>query len=367
MDEISLQRLQYPPNLRPRDLHYFEARGLPELREAAAGFLHTVSGLQRVDAENLVVGVGAGSILESLAYNLFDPGDAVLIPAPYYSGYAHDLGTRFGVAIAAAPMAAEDEFRFDITVLEKGLRSAADAGLNPRALLVNSPVNPLGRLYSPAELEAMVGFCAHHGLHLIADEMYAHSVFDAGAGGFTSLLEIGAAYRSHIHLVYGIAKDLALSGFRVGFCYSENPQLLEGLKACALFYCVPAPVQLTVAHLLQDLDGCRAFIDENRRRLAAAYRHFQQQAEQQLDLQYLPSRAGHFVFVNLAPYLQSADAAGERALFERIFSEAGVNLTPGQYFGCEDPGWFRLCFAHQPAVVSEALKRLAKALQAWSL
>ncbi len=358
MDDYNLARVAQPLAMQSEHLHYSEPRGIASLRQALAVFMTEISGLHGINPDNVIVAAGAGSILESIAYNLFDRDDALITPAPYYSGYDHDFGTRFGVKIVPAYMDARNHFRFEMDRLDDCYKRTIKSGQAVKALLINSPNNPLGQLYSIENLENIVAFARSHQLHIIADEIYTHSIFDSEQQGYKSLLEIDPGYRDHIHRVYGIAKDFALSGFRVGFCYSENEQLLEGMKTSVYFSNVSTHSQVLTETLLSDLPACRKFFAINRQKLLAAFQHLQSELQQCPRLEYLHTQAGHFVFIDFSHYLQPPTFEAELALFDDLFSQTRVNITPGQYFKCNTPGWFRLCFANHPEVVSEALRRL---------
>ncbi|MFC1748886.1 aminotransferase class I/II-fold pyridoxal phosphate-dependent enzyme [Pseudomonadota bacterium] len=360
MDQESLARVTQPFALNKHYLHYAEFRGIHSLRKRIALFLEQVSFIKEVSPNNIVIGNGVSSLLESLAYTLFDEGDAVLIPSPCYSGYHDDFSARFGVKIITAPMSLDNDFALDMDIIKRRYKEAVADGEQIKALLINSPNNPLGHVYSEKVLTEAVKFAQENDLQIISDEIYTHSVFEGSRAG--SLLEIGKEYRHSIHMLYGMAKDFGLSGFKFGFVYSENSKLIQAMSANAYFYNVSTYTQAVVEQLFTDIASTRQFLKLYKQRLGKAYQHFQACNQATLDAPYIPAQGGHFVFINLGAFLSENTFEAEMLLFENIWESGRVNITPGQFFACPTPGWFRLCFANEAVLVSEAFFRLKKLL-----
>ena len=302
-------------------------------------------------------------VLESLAFSLFDQGDALIIPAPCYTGYQEDFKHRFGVNIIPAPMADENQFDLDVDVLQQVYAQAVQQGERVKAILINNPNNPLGKHYTRAQLEAVVAFAMRHRLQIIADEIYAHSVFDASHGPFESLLTIGAHYQENIHVLYGLAKDFGLSGFKFAFYYSENKDAVKAMASNAYFYNVSTLLQHAVTELFSDISGIRSFLYAYKNKLKKAHHDLLRINDQTVAAPILPSQGGHFIFINLEEYLVGKTTADEMQFFHRIWSEAKVNITPGQFFHCPYPGWFRVCFAAPREQVEQGFIRLKRLVQ----
>ena len=339
-------------------LHYADFRGIAPLREVLATFLREVTGIPDAKAEHIVIGNGVSSLLESLAFSLFDPGDGLIVPAPCYTGYQEDFKHRFGVNIIPAPMPCENQFDLDVDVLQQTYAQAVQQGERVKAILINNPNNPLGKHYTRAQLEAVVEFAMAHRLQIIADEIYAHSIFDSCHGPFESLLTIGAHYQENIHVLYGLAKDFGLSGFKFAFYYSENEDAVKAMASNAYFYNVSTLLQHTVETLFSDISRIRVFLGTYNKKLTQAHKDVLQINEQTIAAPVLSAQGGHFVFINLVKYLSASTFEAEMQLFHRIWSEAKVNITPGQFFHCPYPGWFRVCFAAPREQVEQSFIRL---------
>ena len=197
-----------------------------------------------IDASNILATNGVSSLIDMVAFNVCDPGDGILLPTPTYSMFELDLCARAGIAILPVPtLRPEDQFRADfssefIKLLEAACDDASRRGIRTKAILLANPSNPLGRFYSRKMLEEIAKFCGHRRLHLIADEIYALSGFKSDQPerlpGFTSVLSLAddpenGVFSENIHSLYGLSKDWAMGGLRLGFFVTRNDKLW---KAC---------------------------------------------------------------------------------------------------------------------------------------
>jgi len=362
MGDESLAWVNHPLVLQEHALHYSEFRGSAGLRERLASFLRESSGMAEVGADNIVIGNGVSCLLESLAYTLFDAGDSILIPSPCYTGYSEDFHHRFGVNIIAAPMRATEEFALNSDILRKVYDDALQDGARVKALLINSPNNPTGRQYPRGEIEKAVAFAEEAGLQVIADEIYAHSLFEPEKNRFESVWDIAPHYRDSIHILYGLAKDFGLSGFKFAIYCAGHPEAVEAMSRNAYFYNVSTHTQALVERLFSAPDELNRFLARYQQRLCTAHQHLQRCNHQTLGLPMATSQGGHFVLLDFSALLEAPTFDAETALYYRIWREAKVNITPGQYFACQTPGWFRLCFANHAATVTEAFRRMGEIL-----
>jgi aspartate/methionine/tyrosine aminotransferase len=341
--------LEASQEIRGNDTHYNELHGAGFFRKAIAEFLAGRAG-RRLDPDNIAVASGASGILEMLAFVLCDPGDTVLIPAPYYSGFDHDLALRSQAKLRHVGLHSPD-FELTAAAIEEVYDDAVTEGTDVRAILINSPQNPLGQVYKEALIRDVVAFAEERQLHVILDEIYAESLMPA-VTHFSGLgLESGL-----VHVVYGFAKDFGLSGYKVGVLHSRNKEVIKTVQDSTYFYSVSMQTQRTLANLLgsRQLGG---FLDRMRSRLLEAYEHVTGELAGN-GIPFLPVRGGIVLWLDLRGFLTSASFDGERSLFDRIFEELKVSITPGQAFHCLEPGWFRLCFTVPETHRAEGVRRL---------
>jgi aspartate/methionine/tyrosine aminotransferase len=216
--------------------------GNPRLMAPLAKFLEKHVFCCAVAPEDLICTTGVSAALSTLFYAICEAGDCVLIPIPYYAAFDNDL--RAYAELERWPVSSDSQsLALTPEALETAYAAATKArGRPPKALLLTNPHNPTGRVMGRAELEAIVAWCdAKPALHLVSDEIYALSVFGKGEP-FTSLGQIGLGPRRHV--VWGMSKDMGMSGLRFGLTWTKNVDVAASLSNAAVFNCVPGPVQV---------------------------------------------------------------------------------------------------------------------------
>lgn len=293
---------------------------------------------------DVTMSVGAAGALNVLAAATLDPGDEVIVPAPYFSEYEHYCTT---VGAKLVPVATGPGFALDADAI------AAAIGPRTRWIMLNSPNNPTGAIYGDAELDALaevlrtVGADRPRPILVVEDAPYRDLVY--GGGDVPSMMP---RYR-HAILVTSHSKDLGLAGERIGYLAVSPTLAGRDLLVRALSYCTrvlgfvnaPALMQRVLPILLDDPDA-RVDVSvyaRNCRKMAAALRR--------LGFELAEPRAGFFLFPRLPAALRDA-AGGDLALTERLVDERTV-VVPGSAFGA--PGHLRLSLAVDESVVDGAI------------
>lgn len=349
-----LAREQDVPSLA---LGYDAMVGNLEFRTELAAFMSRAFLGRRVDAEQLAVLAGAGSVLELLFYAIADEGDGVLVPTPSYAGFWADLETRDGLHIIPVATTSDDGFVLTTTALDRAL-AAADRPV--RALLFTTPDNPLGRVHTAAQLAEILDWGERAGIHVVFDEIYALSVF--GQHPFVSAASLRPTLGDHVHVVWAFSKDFGASGLRCGVLLSENADVHAAVDALAYWSAVSGDTQWRLRELVADTAFVDDYLDRMRSRLADTYAGVTA-ALTDAGLPYVPAEGGIFLLCDLREHLDEPTWAAEDGLWERILLEANVNLTPGSACRVGEPGWFRLCYAAEPAdAVLTGVRRIADVL-----
>lgn len=355
--------------IEPAFLQYPDWKGHSFLREEVAKFLSDYCCSPKpLKPKNVVVMNGCGSLFSALAATLCDPEDAILIPSPFYGVITEDVGLYSSVKLHHVPLYSQptgsDVRPFQLTVekLENSLKEAKKEGLNIKALILLNPHNPLGEVYSSEEMISFLEFAKMHKLHVIVDEIYMLSVFNE-TDTFRSVLSLdGLPDPQRTHIMWGVSKDFAMAGMRVGMVYSENRDLVQALDQLGCFHGVPGPTQYQMAQLLRDRDWLNGeFLPENRRRLREAH-SFMTEELKKLDIPFLHRSAGFFIWADLSKYLRVKTFAEELSLW-RCFLKHKVLLSCGQAFSCVSPGWFRIIFTDQLHKLKLGMQRFKCALE----
>lgn len=343
--------------LMPDHLHYNKFHGSDEFRSAIADYWQNIifksNPERKLNKDNIAACAGCTVALEMLATLLGDPGDVFLIPAPFYSGFVDDIHDRPGIV----PIGVHCSVKLEKDAFETAFIEQTQAGKRVRAVLFSSPNNPVGTVYEKEAIQNLINFCMEHDLDLISDEIYAQTVFDPSANWVSTLNLVPEEYLHRVHVTSSFAKDFALSGFRTGFCISFNPDIIRGMETITYYSCVSSYTQATLTSLIKapELTG---FMSLSRKRLGESCKAMVRGLAE-LGIHSAKAQAGIFLWVDLRDYMESMDFPEEHVLWNKLYNGLKINISPGQLFCAKEPGWFRLCYAHDVEVVNEACRRLS--------
>ncbi|XP_072965727.1 1-aminocyclopropane-1-carboxylate synthase 7-like [Typha angustifolia] len=341
--------------------------GLKTFRKAMASFMEQIrGGRTKFDSDRIVLTAGATAANELLTFILADPGDALLIPTPYYPGFDRDLRWRTGVNIIPVRCNSSNGFQITLQALEDAYAEAEAAKIRVRGIQLTNPSNPLGTAITRSVLEVILDFATRKNIHLISDEIYSGSVFSQPE--FVSIAEIVEAQdcrssSERVHIVYSLSKDLGLPGFRVGTIYSYNNEVVTTARRMSSFTLVSSQTQRMLASMLSDEEFTKNYIRTNRERLRKRYEYIIEELKA-AGIECLQGNGGLFCWMNLGPLLEVPTREGEVKLWNLILNEVKLNISPGSSSHCSDAGWFRVCFANMNLQTLEvALRRINSFMQ----
>ena len=333
--------------------HYSPAAGLPELRAAVAAKTRRDSGLDAEPAE-VVVSNGGKHSLYNVFQALLDPGDEVLIPAPFWVSYPEQVALAGG-RVVALPTTAADGYRVTPERLEAARTERT------RAMVFVSPSNPTGAVYPPAEVRAIGQWAVDAGIWVVTDEIYEHLVYD-GSRHVSMPVEV-PALRERCVVVNGVAKTYAMTGWRVGWSIAPRDVTaaiirLQSHLTSNVCNVAQRAALAAVSGPLDDVERMRRTFDRRRRRVA------QLLADIDGVVSPLPSGA-FYVFPDVRERLTRAVAgrtvSSTLELCALLLDDARVALVPGEAFGA--PGHVRLSYALSDDELEEGLARIATVLQ----
>jgi aspartate/methionine/tyrosine aminotransferase len=338
----------------PKNHRYTPAGGLPELKRAIAEKTLRDSGYQVSPAQILVTNGGKQAIYEAFA-TMLDPGDEVIVPAPYWTTYPEAIQLAGGVAV---PVLADETQDYKVTVDQ--LEAARTA--NTKVLLFVSPSNPTGAVYTADEIRAIGRWVEDHQLWVLTDEIYEHLVYDGVETG--SMPVLCPELADYCVVVNGVAKTYAMTGWRVGWLIA--PQDLTSAAANLQSHATSNVSNVSQRAALAAVTGDLSAVDEMRTAFDRRRRTIVSMLNE-IDGVVCPTPEGAFYAYPSVKGLLGRDyttPSGDRTitsstdLAEYILEEAEVAVVPGEAFG--SPGYLRLSYALGDDDLVEGITRLQK-------
>jgi len=336
----------------PRNHHYTPAGGLPELRAAVAAKTRRDSGFE-IDGANVLISNGGKQALFNAFFSLLDPGDEVLLPAPYWVTYPEVIRMSGGVAVE---LPTDETTGFQVTV-EQLETSWSE---KTKVLLFVSPSNPTGAVYPRAAVRAIGRWAAERGIWVVTDEIYEHLVY--GDNHFSSLPVEVPELADRCLVVNGVAKTYAMTGWRVGWTIGPPEIISAAVSLQSHTTSNVSNVAQVAAHAalsgdLQATSEMRYAFDQRRRTM-----HKMLNDIEGVDC-YEPQGA-FYCFPSFKGLLGRTIAGrvinSSLELAEVILEESRVAIVPGEGFGA--PGYGRLSYALGDEDLVEGVGRIADLL-----
>ncbi|MFM7124618.1 MAG: pyridoxal phosphate-dependent aminotransferase [Actinomycetes bacterium] len=334
----------------PKFHRYTPAAGLPELREAIAVKTKRDSGLS-VDASQVLVTVGGKYAVFVAFAALCDPGDEVIVPAPYWTTYPEAVSLAGGVSVVV-DTTEETEFKVTVEQLEK-VRTP-----RTKVLLFVSPDNPSGAVYSPEETIAIGKWAVQHGIWVVTDEIYEHLIY--GKHKFSSMPTLVPELADRCVIVNGVAKTYAMTGWRVGWMIGPK----DVMKAAINFQSHTTSNVSNVAQIaaLEAVSGDLSAVAMMRESFERRGMLMHNMLTAIPGVTCMEPQGAFYCFPNVRGLL-GRDIAGKKAsnsmeLADLVLDVAKVAFVPGEAFGA--PGYARFSFALGDADLVEGIERLAE-------
>jgi aspartate aminotransferase len=331
--------------------HYTPVPGAAPLRDAIAGYLSRTHG-RPASTAGVVVSNGAKQALFNVCFTLFGPGDEVLLPAPYWTSYPEilTLARARTIFVNGDP---GNELKVDVPALEGAVTDAT------RGVMLNSPSNPTGAIYSSAELDAILRWAAERELWVISDEIYGRLCY--GDDRAPSVLDADERLLDRVILVDGVSKTFAMTGWRIGFSYSSAAlasrftSLQSHITSGA-----SSPAQAAAAAVYRD----EARVQEAVTAMVRVFRRRRQRAAALLrealpDAAFTMPAGAFYIFLRVDSYYDET-RSGSIDFCNDVLEHTGVAVVPGAAFG--DDRYVRLSFAAPEAEILEAIRRLGQFL-----
>ena len=338
-----------------QDTPYRAFSGTVDCRSAIASYLDDLSG-RTVDPDQIVVGNGIIGILEALSISILDAGDLVLATTPIFPGLVTALTSRTQAEFIPLETLSENDFQLSPETLRSKLEFETARGKRIKAVLLCSPGNPIGQVFSADQIRRFVEIAEEFHVALIVDEIYASSCFES--------VEFARAFKfesENVVVLGGLSKDFGVAGYTTGWAFTSNEYILKAMQKQSHFFRLAAPIQRAIESFL-DPTWRVPFVKENRSRLAQNYIH-SRDALAEANVNVTPAQAGLVSWLDLTAFLKSPDQHGQLELYRYLLQRHRVHLSPASGFHCAEPGFFRICFSQQQETLHEGLRRIKQGLQ----
>jgi aspartate aminotransferase len=330
---------------------YTATEGILPLRQAIAAEANRIySGTDSIDPREVVVSSGSKQSLFNACFALFGPGDEVLIPTPSWTSYYEMVMLARATAV---PVFGQPERGLKVTAAD--LRRAATP--RTRGLMLNSPCNPTGSVYTRAELSDIFALAAEHNWWVISDEIYLRIVYGVPA---VSALQMVSS-RERLILVNGVAKAYAMTGWRIGWAIA--PREVAATMAAFQSHTTSNPASISQYAALAALTER----EEAERAITAMVEQFQARRDaaiavlQEGRMEFVHPEGAFYLYVRVGEN-NGGEADPGTTFARRLLDEQEVAIVPGSAF--LTPEWVRVSYAAPEAQVVEGLRRVVAAYAA---
>ena len=321
---------------------YTAVPGILEVREAVAGKLKRDNNLDYTAAD-IIVSNGAKHSLFNLFQAVIDPGDEVIIPAPYWVTYPELVKYAFGIPVT---IETHDHSNFKIT--PEQLKAAITE--KTKMLILTTPSNPTGSIYSRAELEALGEVLKGTDIIIASDEMYEKLVYDAE---FVATASISEDMFQRTVTINGLSKSVAMTGWRFGYLASANKELISVMNK------LQSQSTSNINSITQKaaIPALNGEVDDDIEMMRKAFSGRAEEATKLMNeidgLSVSKPEGAFYLFVNIK------DITDDSIEFcKELLQEVGVAVVPGIGFGSE--GYFRFSFATDMTTIREGIRRIEK-------
>jgi aspartate aminotransferase len=320
---------------------YTPAAGIPELRQAIADKHKKENGLS-YKASQIIVSCGGKHSCYNVILATCEEGDEVIIPAPYWLSYPEMVKLA-----AATPIIVNTSDRTEFKLTPEALRQAITP--RTRLLILNSPSNPTGSVYSPDEIKVLGDICIEKGVLIMSDEIYEHLLYDGAK--HQSVASFSNVHFEHTILVHGFAKAWSMTGWRLGWCAAPEPiaKAIDAIQSHSTSNPTSFAQKGGVAALTGPQDHLQGWLGEFNKRRTFAWKR----------LNAIPSiscvnaKGAFYLFPNISKTgLKSSEFCS------RLLESEKVAAVPGIAFGADD--YIRLSYATSMTNLEKGLERIER-------
>lgn len=324
--------------------YYTPTAGIPELRLAITEYIKTHYGLS-YESKNVIVTDGAKFALYTLFQAILDEEDEVIIPVPYWVSYGEQVKLAGGKPVFATAKEA-NHFKVTLADLEACYTEKT------KALILNSPSNPTGMIYTKEELTAIGEWAVAHELLIIADDIYGRLVYNGNE--FTPIATLSEAIRQHTLIINGVSKTYAMTGWRIGYAVGDEKIIKAMIDIASQSTSNPTAVSQYAA--VEALTGPQDTVEEMRQAFEERLNRIYPQVLEIPGVTMEKPQGAFYLFPNVKKTLALCGYDDVTAWVTDLLEEAQVALVTGAGFGSDEN--VRLSYATDLATLEEAVRRI---------
>jgi aspartate aminotransferase len=320
---------------------YTPASGIPELKDAIIEKFRRDNGLDYAPSQ-IIVSCGGKHACYNLMMALCDPGDEVIIPAPYWLSYPEMVKLAGGKPVI---LQTSDTTHFKVSPDQ--LRAAIND--RTRLFVLNSPGNPTGSVYTPDEIKALGDVCVEHDILMLSDEIYEHLVYDGAV--HQSVASMSPEHQAHTIITHGLAKAWSMTGWRLGFLAAPQPvaKVINAIQSHSTSNPTSFAQKGGVEALRGSQDHLREWLPEFDRRRRYAHERLSAMP----GISCVNAQGAFYLFPNI-----SATGMPSSAFCEKLLEQSQVAAVPGIAFGADD--YMRISYATSMENIEKGMDRMER-------
>ncbi|MGM0124938.1 aspartate aminotransferase [Enterococcus sp. AZ194] len=329
--------------------YYTPTAGIPELRQAIVTYLETNYGLTYKPSQTVVTD-GAKFALYTLFQAILDAGDEVIIPVPYWVSYGEQVKLASGTPVFVTCKESE-QFKVTVELLEAAYTDKT------KAMILNSPSNPTGMIYTKEELTAIGNWAVEKDILIIADDIYGRLVYNGNT--FTPIATISEAIRKQTIIINGVSKTYAMTGWRIGYAVGDETIIQAMIDIASQSTSNPTAVSQYAA--VEALIGAQDTVEEMRSAFEERLNKIYPLVEALPGVHLEKPQGAFYLFPNVKEMLTMCGYENVTDWVDDLLEEAQVALVTGEGFGSNEH--VRISYATNLGILEEAIGRIEKFIE----
>lgn len=332
---------------------YCPVSGTLDLKNAIINKLKTDNNLEYTK-EEIIVSCGAKHSLYNIFQTIFDEGDEIIIPAPYWVSYP-DMAVLAGAKPVFINTTDKNHFKVTPSDIEKVITKKT------KAFVLNSPSNPTGNTYTKEELTEIANICVKHNLLIISDEIYEKLVYDNFK--FFSIAQVSKEVKEHTIVVNGVSKAFAMTGWRIG--YAAGPKEIISAMTKIQSQSTSNPTSISLKAATEALNGNKDCLEMMRKEFEKRRNYIVERLNKIDGIKCLKPEGAFYVFPNISKLLgkeyNGKLISTDMELADYLLDQAKIAVVPGSAFGAK--GYIRFSYATSMENIIKGIDRLEEALK----